>query len=169
MKGPEAERGIARVCARFLLSVLVAGFWLSATEVVWAAEVAATAEVAPDSSEQAESCGAVVSRPDRRFSDYDACIPEQTPEQIAARAQVVLFGSFLDVSEKLTGVPRARRCAGPYTHMNNARYVEKLRRARAVLARPPLLILHLHRFELVPVPFAALPGFDPRVATTRSC
>lgn len=105
-------------------------------------------------------CAPVWSRPDRDVSDGSRCDPWTAVAEIAAQGGVVLLGSFWDVSEQRTPTPRERRCGGPYTHASNAEFVASVREAQAPEGAPPTAFVHLHRFELVPIPFAALPGFD---------
>jgi len=107
-----------------------------------------------------ERCAPVWLRPDRRFSDLASCEPEADEAEIAVQGGVVLFGSFWDVSEQRTPVPREQPCVGPHTHASNGAFVASILKGREPDRAPPIAFVHLHRFELVPIPFAALDGFD---------
>ena len=52
-----------------------------------------------------ETCTRVVIRPDRLFSDPKSCTPVRSPARIANEADVVMLGSFWDVSERRTRAP----------------------------------------------------------------
>lgn len=104
-------------------------------------------------------CSAVVVRPDERFSDSSTCTPEWTAGAIAAGAEVALVGDFEDVSHPVI-VAATRGCTPNPSHQTNATYVQSLRAARAKTPNGPLRIVHMARAELVPINFAALPGFS---------
>ncbi len=119
----------------------------------------ASAAPVPTAVSRLDRCDPVWLRPDRGFTDWKECTPESLPADVAAQGGLVLLGSFWDVSDRRVAVPPNRRCGGPYTHAANATLIARIRAARPADA-PPIAFVHLHRFELVPVPFAALPGFS---------
>jgi hypothetical protein len=97
-------------------------------------------------------------QPLRKRLDPETCRPEKTPEEFAATGGVVLVGATLDVSEQRTPIPKPTRC-DPKGHAPNREFIEAVRRARGPDS-PPIVSVHLHRFDLVPLTFAALPGFQ---------
>lgn len=101
-------------------------------------------------------CAPVRLRADRRDA---ACRPRIAPQRLAAEGGVLGVGTFWDVSAPQEGLPPATPCGGPYGHPRNAAFVRQVRGARGP-DDPALRIVHMGRFELVPVSFAALPGFD---------
>lgn len=152
------------------LLVLLASLWACAPDPLASPAVAAggdgyttpeaVAAPAPAGPELAalDRCADLWARPDRRF-DPRTCEPKESPAEIAANGGVVLFGSFWDVTERRSSVPSDLRCKGSFTHATNASFAASIRSQRPAGA-PPLAFVHLHRFELVPSSFAALPGFD---------
>jgi hypothetical protein len=69
-----------------------------------------------------------------------------------------LLGDFTDVAHPVIPAP-GRTCMPSPSHASNAVYVNALKQARARVGGPPLWIVHMHRFDLVPSTFAALPPF----------
>ena len=107
-------------------------------------------------------CAPIVVRPDQRLADTATCRSEWSDDEIAAGAEVVTVGDFTDVSSPVIPAP-GRGCMPNPSHAANAVYVQRLRAARARVGGPPLRVVHLHRFDLVPAVYAALPGFDARM------
>lgn len=124
---------------------------------------------APSAASEYDWCSTVVVRPDQYFRDKATCANSFSDTEIAAGADAVLVGDFTDVSIPVVTAP-ARSCAPAPSHATNATYVQRLRAARAAAGGPPLEIVHMHRFELVPFPFAAQPQFSPLylLRTTRT-
>jgi hypothetical protein len=94
-----------------------------------------------------------------RIVDFENCASQATAEEIAAAGGVVLVGSAWDVSEQRTPYPPAPSCRGPHVHATQGEFIQRIRSARRP-GSPPVAFVHLHRFELVPLTFAALPGFE---------
>ena len=124
---------------------------------------------APAAAREYDWCSTVVVRPDQYFKDKTTCANSFSDAEIAAGADAVLVGDFTDVASPVVPAP-ARTCAPAPSHATNATYVQRLRAARAAAGGPPLEIVHMHRFELVPFPFAAQPQFSPLylLRTTRT-
>lgn len=106
-----------------------------------------------------ELCSPVHWRAHRGGLDPATCALDPSPEELASEGGVVLLGSLWDVSHRTTAVPREPRCGGPYEHASNAAFIRQVRAARSDAA-PPIAFVHLQRFDLVPLTFAALEGFD---------
>jgi hypothetical protein len=105
-----------------------------------------------------ERCAPVWWQPLRDLVDPRTCEPKQGPATLAAAGGVFLLGSTTDVSEQRTPIPKPTRC-GPKGHGSNGKFVAEVRGARSPDS-PPIAFVHLHRFDLVPISFAALPGFQ---------
>lgn len=103
-------------------------------------------------------CSPIIVRPDQRFVEGSNCVPIWSEYQIATSGEVVLLGDFTDVAQPVIPAP-GRTCDPSPSHAHNAGYIARLRMARALAGRPPLTIVHMSRFELVPAVLAATPGF----------
>jgi hypothetical protein len=90
--------------------------------------------------------------------DPKTCEPEKTPEELAAAGGVFLLGATMDVSEQRTPIPKPNRCDSK-GHARNGAFAASVRRARTQ-GSPPAAFVHIPRFDLVPLTFAALPGFQ---------
>jgi len=110
-----------------------------------------------------DGCDFVVWRPRRQYADRASCRPSLTPGEIADRARLVALGSLWDAPGP-DQLPAPDRCMGQLGHAANARYAAEIRAQATPGAAPP--IIHLHRFDLVPVTLAARPGFDSRFLVT---
>ncbi len=119
-----------------------------------AASLAASGCQAPN-----DWCSTIVVRPDQRFVPGSNCVPVWSETEIAYGAEVVLLGDFTEVTQSAIPTP-ARLCAPSPSHAANATYAARLRLARSLTGRPPLKVVHLARFDLVPATFAATPGFS---------
>jgi len=104
-------------------------------------------------------CAPIVVRPDQRIVDTSSCTSIWNDADIASGANVVLLGDFTDVSHPVIKAP-GRTCDSNPSHASNAAYVQRLKSARTAAGKPPLEIVHMHRFELVPATYAALSGFN---------
>jgi hypothetical protein len=113
---------------------------------------------APASARDYDFCSSAVIRPDQNFKDPSTCTRSYSDEEIAAGAEAVWLGDFTDVAHPVIPAP-GRACMPSPSHASNAVYVNALKQARARVGGPPLWIVHMHRFELVPSTFAALPPF----------
>lgn len=121
---------------------------------------AAASASPPEPVRQFDWCSEVVVRPDqRRRSDGSGCVIEWPDDAIAAGAGVVLLGDWGDTSEPVFVHPPSA-CGVRQTHADNGRYVARLRALRAKRGGSPLLVVHMHRFDLVGDTQAALPGFQ---------
>ena len=105
-----------------------------------------------------ERCAPVWWQPLRDLVDPRTCEPEKVSDELATAGGVFLLGSTTDVSEQRTPIPKPTRC-GPKGHARNGEFIAEVRRSRSNDS-PPIAFVHLHRFDLVPIPFAALPGFQ---------
>jgi hypothetical protein len=146
--------------ARGRVGVAVAAFLAGAFPVACAGDPP-TDPVKPPAAEgiaQLDRCAPVWWQAER-IVDFQSCTPEATPGEIAAAGGVVLVGSAWDVSEQRTPYPPAPRCRGPHVHATQGEFIQRIRSGRRPDS-PPLAFVHLHRFELVPLTFAALPGFE---------
>ncbi len=101
-------------------------------------------------------CAEVWWQPLREGTDPTACTPAKTPEEFAAIGGVVLVGATADVSEQRTPIPKPTPCKG---HAPNREFIRAVRRAQTP-GSPSIASVHLHRFDLVPLTFAALTGFQ---------
>ncbi len=118
----------------------------------------ASAKAPPPPARAYDWCSEVVVRPDGRYrEDGSSCAPVWRDEEIASGAGIVLMGSYDDVSDPHFAHPANSSCGWPTSHGDNARYVTKLRKLRG--DGPPLRIVHMHRFDVVPDSLASLPGF----------
>lgn len=113
---------------------------------------------APASVEPLAPCARLWTRPDRAIADRASCRLEPGPEAIARAGGLVLLGSAFDASQMPADLRPANRCV-PYTHEGNGRLVSQTRAARRP-GDPPTAFVHLHRFDIVQVSQASLPGFD---------
>lgn len=125
--------------------------------------VAATASGAPPPPPPDQSfdfCSKIAVRPDSRFEKgHSGCTPIWSDDAIAAGADAVMIGSHNDVDRVGAVEHPAPSCGYPETHRDAARYVARLRALRAKRGGPPLRVIHMHRFDLVPDTLAAEPGF----------
>jgi hypothetical protein len=103
-------------------------------------------------------CSTVVVRPDQSYRDPATCASSYSDAEIAAGAESVWIGDFTDVAHPVVAAPPGT-CRPSPSHAANAAYVQRLKTARAAAGGPPLWIVHMHRFDLVPYTFAALPPF----------
>lgn len=105
-------------------------------------------------------CSEVVVRPDqRRKSVGSRCVSDWSDAAIADGAGLVLLGSGSDTSDPVFVHPTGP-CGTPETHVENARFIARLRKLREGRGGAPLRFVHMHRFDLVFDTQAAQPGFD---------
>ena len=121
---------------------------------------ASTARLLPHGEALAglERCAPVWWQPIQKMVDPKTCQPDKSPEEFAAAGGVFLLGATMDVSEQHTPIPKPTRC-GAKGHARNGEFAASVRQARKP-GSPPIAFVHIHRFDLVPLTFAALPGFQ---------
>lgn len=120
--------------------------------------VALLALAAPVSAATYDYCSSIVVRPDQRYKNPATCTETFSDEEIGSGADAVWMGDFTDVSNPLISAP-PRTCYPQPSHVANAAYVQRLKNVRASRGLPPLEIVHMHRFDLVPAVLLAQPQF----------
>lgn len=103
-------------------------------------------------------CSAVAVRPDQNLRDAKTCTKSYSDEEIAASAQSAWVGDFTDVAHPSMPAP-PRACMPNPSHAANAPYVQHLKDLKRALGGPPLWIVHMSRFDLVPAVLASQSSF----------
>jgi hypothetical protein len=135
------------------------------TVLCWALAAIGSAAHPARAAAQFDFCSTVVIRPDQNYLDPATCANSYSDQAIAAGADAVWLGDFTDVAHPVIPAPPGT-CRPSPSHSANAAYVQRLKAARALLGKPPLEIVHMHRFDLLPAPFMALPAFHPSYLAT---